>query len=165
MTAEKKNLLDDDENVVEKKTDDEVRVPEPDKAGTAGTQSKPAAVSRTSEEKAQTSTDKADDKPRKKRRTKAEIEAAKAVEQGEALQDGEQDDAGFGEVDFEKYPLSATSGQVTGVVKLNGAVPVLEIALVGWIGEAPVSVAASQISDVEKVLKDLRKAAKDAKRS
>ena len=51
------------------------------------------------------------------------------------------------------------------MVKLNGAVPVLEVALVGWIGEAPVSVAADQIGDVEKVLKDLRKAAKDAKKS
>ena len=44
------------------------------------------------------------------------------------------------------------------------AVPILEIALIGWVGEAPVSIAAEQIGDVEKILKDLRKAVKGAKK-
>lgn len=70
----------------------------------------------------------------------------------------------FNEIDFGQYPLSAVSGQVTGVIKLNGAVPILEIALVGWVGEAPVSIAADQIEDVEKILADLRKAAKAAQK-
>src|SRR5690606_20806855 len=95
-------------------------------------------------------------KPKKARRTKAQIEADKAAEEEAERAEGEESGIDFNEVDFDKYPLSAVSGQVTGVIKLNGAVPILEIALIGWVGEAPVSIAAEQIGDVEKILKDLR---------
>lgn len=113
----------------------------------------------------ETPVEKDEPKPKKARRTKAQIEADKAAEQAAKDAEGQGAEIDFNEVDFSKYPLSAVSGQVTGVIKLNGAVPILEIALVGWVGEAPVSIAATQIGDVEKILKDLRKSVKDAKKS
>lgn len=70
----------------------------------------------------------------------------------------------FDAVDFEKYPLSASSGQVVGTVSLNqGAVPIVQIGLMNWIGEPPVSLAASQLGDIEEVLSELKKQAKKAK--
>lgn len=70
----------------------------------------------------------------------------------------------FDTLDFEKLPLSAISGNIVGSVSLNqGAVPTLEIALVNWVGAPPVSIAASQLGDVEYVLKELKKQAKAAK--
>ena len=62
--------------------------------------------------------------------------------------------------DFDQYPLSATHGDVIGTVALNGAVPVLKLALVGWIGEEPMAIRAEDAGDLEKVLKDLRKQVK-----
>ena len=59
--------------------------------------------------------------------------------------------------DFDQYPFSATHGDVIGTVVLNGAVPVLKLALVGWIGEEPMVIRAEDARDLEKVLKDLRK--------
>src|SRR5690606_3634354 len=103
--------------------------------------------------------------PEDKAGTKKDKPAAPKRPRKQAPKKDEPEEApDFNAVDFEAYPLSAVSGQVTGVIKLNGAVPILEIALVGWVGEAPVSNAASDIKDVEKVLADLRKAAKAAKR-
>lgn len=160
MTAEKNPFdIDPDEKVTPKTDNKVVETPE-DKAGTK--QDKP-----TEPVAAQSPAKEADEKPKPKkaRRTKAQIEADKAAEQAAKDAEGQDAKIDFNEVDFDKYPLSAVSGQVTGVIKLNGAVPILEIALIGWVGEAPVSVAAEQIGDVEKILKDLRKAAKDAKRS
>ena len=149
--TDKKNPFDIDlDEKVEPKTDNKVVETAPEKAGTEQDETAPAA----------------EEKPKKRtRRTKEEIEAAKAVEDGQKQSEGADPKMSFNDVDYEKFPLSAVSGQVTGVVKLNGAVPILEIALVGWVGEAPVSVAADQIGDVEQVLKDLRKAAKDAQKS
>ena len=62
--------------------------------------------------------------------------------------------------DFDQYPFSATHGDVVGTVALNGAVPVLKLALVGWIGEEPMAIRAEDARDLEKVLKDLRKQVK-----
>ena len=159
MTAEKNPFdIDPDEKVTPKTDNKVVETPE-DKAGTKQDKpTEPVSVDPPVEK---------DDKPepKKSRRTKAQIEADKAAEQAAKDAEGQDAKIDFNEVDFDKYPLSAVSGQVTGVIKLNGAVPILEIALIGWVGEAPVSVAAEQIGDVEKILKDLRKAVKDAKRS
>jgi len=70
----------------------------------------------------------------------------------------------FSTVDFEKLPLSAVSGTIAGTISLNqGAVPILQVGLTNWIGEPPVSIAASQLGDVEHVLNELKKQAKKAK--
>lgn len=159
MTEAKQNPFDIEPDAkVEPKTDGAVVETAPEKAGTK--QDKPT------EPVSFDPPAKKEPAPKKRtRRTKAELEAAKAVEDGKKQAEGVDAKISFSEVNYEKFPLSAVSGQVTGVVKLNGAVPILEIALIGWVGEAPVSVAADQIGDVEKVLAELRKAAKDAKKS
>lgn len=61
---------------------------------------------------------------------------------------------------FDQYPFSATHGDVVGTVALNGALPVLKLALVGYIGEEPMAIRAEDAQDLEKVLKDLRKQVK-----
>lgn len=61
---------------------------------------------------------------------------------------------------FDQYPFSATHGDVVGTVALNGALPVLKLALVGFIGEEPMAIRAEDAQDLEKVLKDLRKQVK-----
>lgn len=67
--------------------------------------------------------------------------------------------------DFEtlslEQPLSAVSGQVTGTVTNNDtAVPVLKLALSGWIGVEPLSLPAKNgFDDVRKVLDELEKQA------
>ena len=101
-----------------------------------------------------------------KRRTKEEkladdIAAAKALlkEHGE----GHGSKGDYDEVDFapavqaaENGVLSAVSGIVTGTIDSNSvAVPVLRLSMVGWIGSAPLEIAASTINDVRKVLDDL----------
>lgn len=92
-------------------------------------------------------------KTTRKRRTKAQIEADNKAKDGES-----SGDLDFNQVDFEKYPLSAVSNQVVGSISVNaGAVPVISIAGMNWIGEAPIFFAASQIGDIEKVIADLKK--------
>lgn len=178
MTA-KTNPFDTEDTVKPKQTPEVVETPE-DKAGTA--QDKPADAPETTLHADGTRTDPAEDakkaeeqkkaetKPKKKRRTKAEIEAAKAAKEGvePSLTSGVESvdsPVDFNALDFEKLPLSFTSGNVTGSVVLNqGAVPILQIALVNWIGEPPVSIAAEQLGDVEKVISELKKQARSAKR-
>jgi hypothetical protein len=169
MTAAKKpNPF--EEEVPKTKTDNDVVETPEDKAGTAkdkpadapkdiqnadGSKSEPEPEKKPTEQKAA-----------RKRRTKAEIEAAKAAEAGAEAETKqvEVETNTFDQLDFEKLPLSAVSGQIVGSVSLNSAsVPTLSVALQNWIGEPPVSIAASQIGDVEKVLAELKKQAKSAK--
>lgn len=160
MTDAKKNPFDiEPDAAVLPKTDNKVVETDEVKAGTKQDKNtKPVAAQSPAKESDDT------EKPKKTRRSKEQIAADKAAADAAKEAEGIESDINFDEVDFDKYPLSAVSGQVTGVIKLNGAVPILEVALIGWIGEAPVSIAASDIKDVEKVLADLRKAAKAAKR-
>lgn len=79
---------------------------------------------------------------------------------------GTESPVDFDTVDFEKYPLSASSGQVVGTISLNqGAIPIVQIGLSGWIGEPPVSLAASQLGDIEAVLSELKEQAKKEAKS
>lgn len=145
-----------------KKDNEVVETPE-EKAGTA--KDKPADASSDVQNADGSKTPATDVKPKttRKRRTKAQIEADKAGA-AEAGEPEEVEDHSFDELDFEKLPLSAQSGQIVGSVDLNqGAVPTLNIALQNWIGAPIIAIAASQIGDVEKVLKELKRQAKDAK--
>lgn len=151
----------------ETKTDNKVVETPEDKAGTA--KDKPADApdeiqnADGSKEPAKTGDKAEKPKTTRKRRTKAEIEADKAKDdQGGDLVDVE--DHTFDELDFEKLPLSAQSGNIVGSVDLNqGAVPTLNISLQGWIGAPIIAIAASQIGDVETVLSELKKQAKKIK--
>ena len=91
-------------------------------------------------------------------------EADKGTPEKDAPKKEKKEKVGEDEVlhtaDFDQYPLSATHGDVVGTVALNGAVPVLKLALVGWIGEEPMVIRAEDARDLEKVLKDLRKQVK-----
>jgi len=135
------------------KTDSKVVETPEDKVGTK--QDKPAkpktkkpVARRTKEEKLQDDLDAA-------RKLLAEHEGES---QSENYDETNAESVDFNSVDFEKYPLSAVSGTVSGVVKLsNGAVPILEISLIGWVGDAPLSIRAEEITDVESVLRQLRK--------
>lgn len=154
-----KNIFDDEPvkpDDSKTKTDNKVTVQ--DKAPDAKSEKAQAADDKTKATGAQTEGSKEPEKPKRKRRTKAEIEADKAAE----AEEHKEPDYDFNQLPYEAFPLSAVSGNVTGVVKVNGAVPVFELALIGWIGEAPVSIAASEIDDVLDVIQQLKDRAKKA---
>jgi|SRR5690606_18943251 len=66
----------------------------------------------------------------------------------------------FNKAVSDKGVLSATSGQVTATVDMNQvAVPVLRVSMIGWVGTAPLELAASSIDDIRKVLDELEKQA------
>lgn len=115
-----------------------------------------------------------------KRRTKAQIladdiEAAKSLlsENGYTVthagdeSDAKGTDEDDSEVDFggvvaEKTVITALSGQITGTVDQNMvSVPILRVSQVGWVGQAPLEVPASGISDIRAVLNDLEKQARE----
>jgi len=182
MTSKTENPFDEKSTGLkigdETKTDNKVVETPGDKAGTA--KDKPAdapdeiqnADGSKEPDPAKTDDGKSEDAPKpkttRKRRTKAQIEADKAKEeQGGELPPGDLvdvEDHTFDELDFEKLPLSAQSGNIVGSVDLNqGAVPTLNISLQGWIGAPIIAIAASQIGDVESVLNELKKQAKKIK--
>lgn len=174
---------------VDKKVDNKVVESKPENVGTedAGSKVEPSATAKidadkadeaNAQKKAAAATKKAETSGRRTAAQKKadDIESAKKLlgsngfrvsetsDEEEQPDVVENEDHSFDDVDFEKLPLSAVSGQIVGSVSLNqGAVPTLSIALQNWIGEPPVSIAASQIGDVEKVLSELKKQAKKAK--
>lgn len=68
----------------------------------------------------------------------------------------------FRDVDYDKFPLSAISGQVSATISRNdSAVPVLNVSLRGWVGLPPLSVVADGgIDDIRAVLDELERQAK-----
>lgn len=58
---------------------------------------------------------------------------------------------------FEKLPLSVSVGQVNISVELYSGQPVMKLSLVGWVGEESLAILASDASDIEDALSQIRK--------
>lgn len=93
-----------------------------------------------------------------------EDKPAKPVEAKKTTKTTKKKSVDFGQVGHDKYPLSAVSGQVSGVIETNhSAVPVLNLSLVGWVGVPPLQlVADGGFDDVRKVLDTLEELARKA---
>lgn len=91
----------------------------------------------------------------------ADAAAAEPKKAKPAPRKPKQKEADFAKAVAEKGVLSAVSGLVTATVDANAvAVPVLRMSMVGWVGAAPLELAASSISDIRKVLDELEKQAR-----
>lgn len=66
----------------------------------------------------------------------------------------------FNAVPFDRYPLSAVAGQVTASVTTSDtSVPVLKLALLGWVGVEPLVIPAANLNDIRAVLDEIEKQA------
>lgn len=69
----------------------------------------------------------------------------------------ELDKNGSDKVDRSKLPVSVASGDVIATIKEYANRPVLELSLVGWVGDVPFKVLATDIPKIEQVFAELRK--------
>ena len=58
--------------------------------------------------------------------------------------------------DFSKLPIAVSSGQVAASVEEYAGRAVLSMSLLGWIGDVPFRILASEAKDIEAVLQQLR---------
>jgi len=102
---------------------------------------------------------------RKTEAAAAKVGIDKAPEQGEPVTKEAKPATRKKKVDFnkavaEKGVLSASSGQVAATIDMNHvAVPVLKVSMLGWVGPDPLTLEATAIADIRKVLDELEKQA------
>lgn len=108
-----------------------------------------------------------EEEPVKKAPTKrapAKRTPAKKAEEPEEAEDSVPDSEPKGtkeepakELDLSKLPVVVLQGDLQGSISLQNGRPVLKVAPRSWIGEEPLILAESQITDLVKLLQDLLK--------
>jgi hypothetical protein len=60
------------------------------------------------------------------------------------------------DVDLSKLPVASTVGQMAATVEEYAGRAVLSLSLVGWVGDAPLKILATDVSELEAALNNLR---------
>lgn len=92
--------------------------------------------------------------------TQDKAPAAKTKNAPKQAKPAKKKETDFNAVPFDRYPLSAVAGQVTASVTTSDtSVPVLKLALLGWVGVEPLVIPAANLNDIRAVLDEIEKQA------